>query len=167
VQCREMLTEEFVAEVYDKTRKLVFGRLNELTDEELKTEDRKYLTDLYHNLENLAEWAGASVEDLELAKLDVALRYLHRCPVLEKRLAGLKDINETIVAVIKQQQMRVRAHDEEEDEEDEDQVTIRPSYATPHHTTPHHTSPHHTSPHPTSPHTSPLRNHIELHHTIT
>lgn len=77
-------------------------RVLSLTDEELKNEDKKTISDISRNLEGLvrAAFPNRPCEAIDRFNLDVALKCF-RSPYLEKRLAGLNDIKEFISNVRK------------------------------------------------------------------
>lgn len=68
-----------------------------LSDEELKNEDKKTISDISRNLEGLVRVAfpNRPSEAIDKFNLDVALKCF-RSPYLEKRLGGLNDIKEFI-----------------------------------------------------------------------
>jgi ubiquitin carboxyl-terminal hydrolase 34 len=76
---------------------LVPVRVLSLTDEELKNEDKKTISDISRNLEGLvrAAFPNRPCQAIDDFNLDVALKCF-RSPYLEKRLAGLNDIKEFI-----------------------------------------------------------------------
>jgi ubiquitin carboxyl-terminal hydrolase 34 len=71
-----------------------------LTDEDLKNEDKKAVSDILRYMEGLSLHDGSATrEQLEQLRLEVDFKFL-KCPYLEKRIQGLNDIRDTINAVI-------------------------------------------------------------------
>ncbi len=97
-QVREILESNFLRQYVDVLVDLVPSRVLSLTDEELKNEDKKTITDISKILEGLVRVAfpNRSSDTIDKFNLDVALKCF-RSPYLEKRLAGLNDIKEFIL----------------------------------------------------------------------
>jgi hypothetical protein len=94
---REILDASFLQQHVENLLELVPVRVLSLTDEELKNEDKKTISDISRNLEGLvrAAFPNRPCETIDRFNLDVALKCF-RSPYLEKRLAGLNDIKELI-----------------------------------------------------------------------
>lgn len=88
---------------------LVPVRVLSLTDEELKNEDKKTISDISRNLEGLVRVAfpNRPSEAIDKFNLDVALKCF-RSPYLEKRLGGLNDIKDFIGMVRKDDYGKMR-----------------------------------------------------------
>jgi hypothetical protein len=74
--------------------------LKNLTDDDLKNEDKKVASDILRYLEDiLTPSSNATRESLERLRLEVDFKFL-KCPYLEKRIQGLNDIREFINVVM-------------------------------------------------------------------
>lgn len=71
-----------------------------ITDEDLKNEDKKVVADIlgYLNVLTIHNTSSTAV-NLDLLKLEIAFKFL-KCPFLEKRIQGLNDIREIINSVL-------------------------------------------------------------------
>jgi hypothetical protein len=115
-QARESLTLHFLKRFVQELNPRVFDLILNLTDDELKNEDRKVIADISNSVEvllKMMEPAKAS-EIMERFNLKVAYKCF-KSPYLEKRLCGLNDIKDFIGMVTKKHEyLRKQPHPEKE-----------------------------------------------------
>jgi hypothetical protein len=98
----ELLKTEQLEEFVTKTQPALFQYLLKLTNEELKNEDRKIITEVLTALENISRdvYPDNTSEIYEKFTLALALKCFG-CDSLEKRLAGLTDMKEMAMNITK------------------------------------------------------------------
>ena len=100
-----MVSVDYLGPYAEKVQSVIYEHILSLSDDELKNEDRKNITDINQMVETLIRTTKPEVasESAEKFNLSVALKCF-QSPYLEKRLVGLNDIKDVINNVLRKQE---------------------------------------------------------------
>jgi hypothetical protein len=101
---RSLLSQEFSTTLFGsvKLQELLQARIRKITDQELKTLNKDAINDMVRDVESLLPKSPATSEFIEKINLEIALRLLS-AKVLEKRLNGCAELEETIKKVMRKE----------------------------------------------------------------
>lgn len=101
---RTLLSVEYSSTLFGtiKLQELLESRIRKITDQELKTLNKDAINDMVRDVESLLPKGPATSEYIEKINLEIALRLLS-AKVLEKRLNGCAELEETIKKVIRKE----------------------------------------------------------------
>lgn len=114
VKLLEYLPLRLVRKIVEQLRHVVFSRLLEMSDEDLKGVNRKVLGDISASMESLLRVVAPKETTQLVDKFELAIAYkMFMSPYLEKRLMGLSDIKRYVDLVLRKEdyQQRMRQTD--------------------------------------------------------
>ena len=99
---RDFLETKYLTSYIEELHLVVYSRILNLSDDELKIEDKRRITDLTSFVENLLKLIKPqqASEISEKFQLQVVLK-LFSCPYLDKKVAALNDLRDMISIVYK------------------------------------------------------------------